>query len=70
MTVAARHTRKRIKAKAAKNRPAGRDGKQTPSGNTPDGNGKPAAHRSTAGRTGADEGRHPCATHVTPHRPQ
>jgi Phage integrase family len=34
---AARHTRKRIKAKAAKNRPAGRDGKQTPSGNTPDG---------------------------------
>ncbi len=33
---AARHTRKRIKQKAAKNRPAGRDEKQTTPGKQPD----------------------------------
>jgi integrase-like protein len=32
---AAEHARKRIKAKAARNRPAGRDEKQTPSGGRP-----------------------------------
>ena len=32
---ATRHTRKRIKEKAAKNRPAGRDEKQTPSAKRP-----------------------------------
>jgi integrase len=42
---AARHTRKRIKEKAAKNRPAGRDEKQTPSGGHPGGRRKTCRSR-------------------------
>jgi hypothetical protein len=41
----ARHTRKRIKAKAAKNRPAGCDEKQKPSGKTPGGTRKARSSR-------------------------
>jgi len=63
---AARHTRTRIKDKAARNRPAGRDENRHPAVRHPAGNGKPAGHGPAAAATVGDEGRHPCGTHVTP----
>jgi hypothetical protein len=60
---AAWHIRKRIKEKAARNRPAGRDEKQTPSGTTPGGKRKT---RSSQARRRANRRRMRTDTYVPP----
>jgi hypothetical protein len=59
---AARHTRNGSRPRPPRTGPPAATEYKHPRATRPTGNGKPAAHRPAAGRTGADEGRH----HVPP----